>query len=159
MIATKPLLSICIPTYNREKYLKRLIDSIVHQKGFTNEIEIVIDDGPSKDGTERLIKQYQQTYKNIRYFRNTKAVGMTASFLEAISLSNGKYTWLFGSDDFMYKNALEIVIDIIKSKSPTVILPNRLSFSDIEKCKEYKETDIKLLDFQGFSDFGIYLGL
>lgn len=70
----EPLLSICIPTYNREVYLKRLLDSIVSQKGFSDDIEIVIDDGPSKDNTQLMVAEYQKKYPNIRYFRNTKAV-------------------------------------------------------------------------------------
>ena len=60
----KPLLSICIPTYNREKYLKRLLDSIVSQKEFTDsdDVEIVIDDGPSKDNTEVLVQEYKAKF-------------------------------------------------------------------------------------------------
>jgi abequosyltransferase len=59
-----PLLSICIPTYNRETYLKRLLDSIVSQKEFTDtdDIEILVDDGPSKDNTTDLVKGYQALY-------------------------------------------------------------------------------------------------
>ncbi|HCY21253.1 TPA: hypothetical protein DIC40_05395 [Patescibacteria group bacterium] len=71
------LLSICIPTYNREPYLKQLLDSIVSQKAFseTNDVEIVIDDGPSKDNTQQLVKDYQNKYPGkIRYFRNDKAI-------------------------------------------------------------------------------------
>lgn len=89
-MSKKPLLSICIPTYNRELYLKRLLDSIVSQKEFTDtdDVEIVIDDGPSKDNTEELVKTYQEKYKGkIRYYRNEKAIGMCPAFLEAIEFS------------------------------------------------------------------------
>ena len=86
----KPILSICIPTYNRENYLKKLLDSIVVQKDFieTNDVEIVINDGPSRDNTEELVREYQEKYKGkIRYFRNTIAVGMCPALLEVISFS------------------------------------------------------------------------
>jgi abequosyltransferase len=60
----EPLLSICIPAYNREKYLKRLLDSIVSQREFldTDDVEIVVDDGPSIDNTETLVKSYIKKY-------------------------------------------------------------------------------------------------
>jgi len=41
---SQKILSLCIPTYNREEQLKRLLDSIVTQKWFTDEVEIVIAD-------------------------------------------------------------------------------------------------------------------
>jgi len=91
MSTTEPLLSICIPAYNREKYLKRLIDSIICQQDFinTNDIEIVIDDGPSKDNTKEMVEMYQKRYPGkIRYYRNNQAIGMCPAFLEAMSFSN-----------------------------------------------------------------------
>jgi abequosyltransferase len=66
-----PLISICIPTYNRKKYLKQCLDSIVNQDCFTeNQIEIIISDNDSNDNTEKLVKEYQINYKNIKYFIN-----------------------------------------------------------------------------------------
>jgi abequosyltransferase len=64
MIKSEPLLSICIPAYNREKYLKRLIESIVSQEEFieTDEVEIIVDDGPSSDNTESMVKEYIKKY-------------------------------------------------------------------------------------------------
>jgi abequosyltransferase len=64
MIKKEPLLSICIPTYNREKYLRRLLDSIVFQKEFidTNDVEIVIADNASTDSTEELVNEYTKKY-------------------------------------------------------------------------------------------------
>lgn len=153
------ILSICIPTYNREKYLKRLIDSIVNQKGFTNEVSIVINDGPSKDNTTQMVAEYQKKYKNITYFRNNVAVGMLPAILESIEMSDGEYTWLFGSDDFMQEDSLEIVMDILKNKAPTMVLSNRFTFTDSRECNNYKEEERESLYFQWFTDFWIYLWL
>jgi len=152
----EPLLSICIPTYNREVYLKRLLDSIVSQKGFSDDIEIVIDDGPSKDNTQLMVAEYQKKYPNIRYFRNTKAVWMTAAFLESIDLSKGKYTRLFGSDDFMTPDALSIVLSVIKEKSPTVLLSNRTSYT--EHTNHILPKHPRVHSFAGFVDFAKFLG-
>lgn len=88
-------LAICIPTYNREKSLSRLLSSIVTQEAFSDDVSIVINDGPSKDGTEQMVREYQKKYGNIFYSRNEVAVGMLPAILESIEMSNGEYTWLF----------------------------------------------------------------
>lgn len=131
----KPLLSICIPTYNREFYLEQLLASIVSQKEFydTDDVEIVIDDGPSKDNTTALVKRYQESYPGkIRYFRNDVAIGMCPAFLEAIELSGGEYTWLFGSDDLMTSVALSATLDMIRKEKPGIILSDRHVFFDLD---------------------------
>ncbi|AHB41433.1 glycosyl transferase family protein [candidate division SR1 bacterium RAAC1_SR1_1] len=156
------LLSICIPTYNREPYLKQLLDSIVSQKAFseTNDVEIVIDDGPSKDNTQQLVKDYQNKYPGkIRYFRNDKAIGMCPAFLEAIEFSGGEYTWLFGSDDLMTSEALSTTLNIIKKEKPGIILSDRYVFSsDLEKEKLNIFMNKKDIVLNGSNDFFSFLG-
>ena len=69
----KPLLSICIPTYNRAEYLKNSIESIICQDEFKNkQVEIVIADNASTDNTESVARPYAQRYENIFYYRNEK---------------------------------------------------------------------------------------
>ena len=59
MAKEKPLLCICIPTYNRSKNIKRSLDSIVNQNEFLNRtVEIVISDNASADDTEEVVKPY-----------------------------------------------------------------------------------------------------
>lgn len=156
----KPLLSICIPTYNREIYLKKLLDSIISQEIFinTNDVEIVIDDWPSKDDTEKLVKEYKEKYPNkIRYFRNDVAIWMCPAFLEAIEYSNWIYTWLMWSDDLMTKEALNETLSNIKKYSPWLILSDRYVFSDDSELinlniDTWKENVI-LYNWQEFFDF------
>lgn len=83
---SRPLLSICISTYNREKYLKQLLDSIIAQGGFSDEIEICIYNDPSEDNTQSMIEEYQEKYQNIKYHRNEKRIGMIPSILNAAQM-------------------------------------------------------------------------
>ncbi len=69
----KPLLSICIPTYNRAYILKESLDSLVSQNRFS-EIEVVISDNCSTDCTQEVVAEYVKKYPNIRYFRNGKNI-------------------------------------------------------------------------------------
>lgn len=155
----KPILSICIPTYNREKTLKRLLDSVVNQDWFCDDIEIIVDDGPSTDNTKSLVDGYQSQYQNIKYFRNKEAIGMLPAILEAISFSSGEYTWLFGSDDFMHKDSLSIVLNIIKQETPKIILSNRLVFKKDWEINIDRDNILKYVSFKWFNDFATYLWL
>ncbi|MDD2524542.1 MAG: glycosyltransferase, partial [Endomicrobiaceae bacterium] len=60
-----PLLSICIPTYNRADYLNQSIQSIVNSDGFGDKVEIVISDNCSTDNTEITCLQWSEKYTNI----------------------------------------------------------------------------------------------
>jgi len=150
-------LSICIPTYNRERYLKRLIDSIISQEGFSDKIEIVINDGPSKDNTTWLVKAYQKLYRNIRYYQNNQAIGMTAAIMESVEYSNGKYTRIFSSDDVMDPYALEHAISLIETKSPTLIINNRFEFLKTNDYSHIYNETLHYDIFNWFKEFWNYL--
>ena len=67
----KPLLSLCIPTYNRSQYLKKCIDSIICQQEFLDgKVEIVISDNASEDDTREVVEAYLKRFGNIFYYRN-----------------------------------------------------------------------------------------
>lgn len=71
----KPLLSICIPTWNRAEYLRACLESLVCQPEFFSEdVEIVISDNASTDegATEAVGREYAAKYENIHYFQNKK---------------------------------------------------------------------------------------
>lgn len=71
MIISRPLVSICIPTFNRASYLKNSFDSLLAQPETKNGlVEVVISDNASTDETENLCKLYAGMYECIKYYRN-----------------------------------------------------------------------------------------
>ena len=109
-------LSICIPTYNREKYLKELLDCILNQlKDIEdNVVEICVSDNASTDNTQSMILEYQQKYNNITYFRWDKNMGADMNYLKVVEIAHGKYCWFFGSDDLMADGAMKRMLEEIK---------------------------------------------
>ena len=74
---SQPILSICIPTYNRAEYLARTLDSIIAQPRFqsTGDVEVIISDNCSTDDTQNVVNKYIEQYGNkIRYFRNNENI-------------------------------------------------------------------------------------
>ena len=122
-----PLLSLCIPTYNRAGYLKECLDSIVSQfkdKNIFRRVEIIISDNNSRDQTQELVKQYRRKYPNIRYFKNKNNIGSVRNVIKAISYTRGDYIWFFADDDLHKEKSLQTVLRVIKTNEPEVILSN-----------------------------------
>jgi len=112
------LLSICIPTYNRAKFLKEAIESVLAQVERNNflEIELFISDNASTDDTEGLVAQYiKQHPALVKYRRNDRNLGSDANILLLIEHAAGRYIWILGDDDLIVNGAIGKVIEEIKS--------------------------------------------
>jgi abequosyltransferase len=103
-----PLLSICIPTYNRADFIGHCLDSILGQ--WVEGIELVIVDGASKDATPAVVAEYQRRYPFIRYFRRSSNVGIDEDVLKVVELATGDYCWLMSDDDQFEPGALADVL-------------------------------------------------
>lgn len=102
------LISVCIPTYNRQNELKRLFESIDY---FGNEVEFVVCDDGSTDNTKALVEEYSSRF-NIRYlYQNNQ--GRAVALKHAIRHANGEFVMLMDSDDYFLPNALSTIIDNI----------------------------------------------
>ena len=111
----KPLVSIVLPTYNREEYLSRSIDSIINQT-YKNWELLIIDDG-STDETLSLIKNYLNKFSNIRYFFHENR-GAAYSMNIGMQNSKGEFITFLGSDDEYLANHLELRINyLVKNKN------------------------------------------
>jgi glycosyltransferase involved in cell wall biosynthesis len=110
----KPLLSICIPTYNRAEYLDKSIASLVCQNEFNSEdVELVISDNASTDNTEGIVKKYQEQYKNIFYSKNEKN-NEDKNFPTVISKAHGVFRKLCNDTIIFMDESVNYMLSIIK---------------------------------------------
>lgn len=157
---SKPLLSICIPTYNREKYLKECLESIVNQKWFNiSDIEIVISDNASTDNTKELVHEYQKKYSNIKYHRNEENIGAIKNVFRLPSHANWEYVWYMSDDDMFSDIALDTITPILKQWSSDFILSRFYWFwngetIDTKKIRRTGET----ISLKWMSEFFDFLG-
>lgn len=110
----RPLLSICIPTYNRAIYLEDALKNITGDKAFGEEIEIVISDNASTDDTQLIAEKYIVQYNNIRYYKNEENI-RDRNFILALSRGNGKYVRLFNDTLRLKEGALSKMLAVIRS--------------------------------------------
>ncbi len=113
----EPLVSICIPVYNCEKYISQTIKSALEQS-YRN-FEIIIVDDLSTDGSEDIVKSFNDS--RIYYYKNEKNLGMVNNWNQALSHANGKYIKLLCQDDILFKNCIEEQVLIMES-NPEVML-------------------------------------
>ena len=111
-------LSICIPTLNRAAYISETLNSIVSQ--INEQVEVVIVDGGSKDGTEEIVKSYQGKFPQIRFFRSEadgsgpSIGGFDRDCNLAVELSQGEYCWLMTDDDLLLPGAIQKILHEIE---------------------------------------------
>ena len=105
-----PKLSIVVPTYNRENYLKECLDSIINQN-YPN-LEIVITDDNSTDGTEEFCKDYIKSYPFIKYVKNIKyPQGPNGNKNNGLDYCSGEIIGIFDDDDTMVDGALKLMVE------------------------------------------------
>ncbi len=108
-----PLLSICIPTYNRCDLLRELLKSILMQTP-DRDIEIVVSDNASEDGTQEMVEAMAcRHFPLIRYDRSPVNLGPDANYLRAANLSQGEFFVIMGSDDVFEPNAIAYLLERI----------------------------------------------
>ncbi|MES2561786.1 MAG: glycosyltransferase family 2 protein [Pseudomonadota bacterium] len=101
-------LSICIPTFNREKCLGELLDSIVAQR--VPEIEVIVSDDASSDHTADVVATYAAKLANLKYVRQETNIGLDLNFLVVVEHATSDYVWFMGDDDRLEKGAVQNVL-------------------------------------------------
>ncbi len=110
----KPILSICIPTFNRANNLLNCLTSInTSLKNSYHEVEICISDNCSTDKTADIVKNFNSLAK-VKYNLNKSNLGFAQNFLKVVSMSSGKYAWLLGDDDLLMPSSIRNLLKLIK---------------------------------------------
>lgn len=112
-MAQAPLVSVTVPVYNGEKYLREAIDSIL-KSAYPNFEIILIDDG-SKDGSSLICREYAKKYPQIRYFRFEVNKGLTAALNYAITQAKGTYIARTNQDDIIRPDRLTRQVDYLET--------------------------------------------
>ncbi len=155
----RPVLSICIPTYNRAKYLRECLDSIVLQitpKEIFEQIEIVIADNASTDNTTQIVKEYQDKFSNIIYFRNETNIGFDRSFTKLIEKATGKYCLSLGDDDAFFEGSIPLILKKIENSNTPFFGLNNWGYDYYLKNPVLPTPSIKIykdIHFSKLSDF------
>lgn len=127
--------SILVPVYNVEKYLKRTLDSIIEQS--FNDYEVILVDDGSTDQSGEICDQYQEKYSDRIKVIHKKNEGLLMARRTALQNANGDYIIHCDSDDYLLKDALEILHNhILETHSDLVIYNAAIVGSGIQADKK-----------------------
>lgn len=104
-------ISIAIATYNGEKYLSKLLDSLLVQTVLPD--EIIVSDDCSKDNTVQILEDYSKKLP-IRILSNEINLGVNKNFEKAVGMCSGDYILICDQDDVWFPNNIEEKIRILK---------------------------------------------
>ena len=135
----QPLLSLCIPIYNRLEYLKRMLERFLEDKIlFEETIDLLISDNCSTDDLESCVNEFKSKGLKITYNRNQKNLGPDGNFLYCFNHAKGKYCWLLGSDDIPVKGFLNSLVTVLQGKEYGLVHLNHHS-DGLSQLFEYSD--------------------
>lgn len=107
--------SVIVPVYNTELYLKRCINSILNQS--FQDIELIIVNDNSTDSSSKIIKDFIDKNNNIIYINNEENRGVSNCRNEAIKISRGEYILFVDSDDYLDESMIETMYNEASSNN------------------------------------------
>ena len=117
----KPLVSVIVPNYNAEKYIKRCIESVEHQT--YSRIEIIIVDDGSSDSSLNIINGLISNFDNISVYCQEN---MNAAIARnrGIEFANGEYLLFLDSDDILYEDAIFKMVQCAENEKSDLVIGN-----------------------------------
>ena len=129
-----PKVSVVIPVYNVEKFLKECLNSIINQS--LEDIEIICVDDGSTDNSPKILKEYSLKDNRIKIISQENG-GHAVATNNGMALANGKYLYLMDSDDILELNALEELYEYAENKNVDFVLFPAMNY-DNDKNRYYK---------------------
>lgn len=111
-----PLLCLCIPIYNRQSYLIRMLDRFLEDADlFDDNIELLISDNCSQEDLESICENYKKRGLKLLFHRNEENLGSNGNFLWCFNNGKCKYLWLLGSDDIPKRGVLRKIVSYLNN--------------------------------------------
>lgn len=108
----KPIISLVITCFNKEKFVDRAIRSCLNQIIFNKDIEIIVVDDCSTDNSLRVISEFSTS---VRLIKNSKNLGVAESSNSALKIATGKYLMRVDADDYLGNLSCETLVNILES--------------------------------------------
>lgn len=138
------LVSVIIPVYNVEQYLKQCVDSVLSQT-YQN-IEIILVDDGSTDYSGDICDQYKSTDKLIRVIHQKNA-GLSEARNQGVDSAIGDYVYFLDSDDWIQKEMLSSLIKRIQDTNADIVFFDSKSFEDSDKGYQIPQRYIRKHDY------------
>jgi abequosyltransferase len=162
-MTTAPLLTICIPTYNRADCLRALLD--VLQAELTTQpglVRVVIGDNGSTDVTPEITRAFAAQVPDTRVLRHAQNLGPDENFCRCIAEVETEYFWIIGDDDLPQRGLISVLLTMLKQASPDLVYINSKDMDAVtgadREALRSEALDAAILDRRAFASL-IHVGM
>ena len=136
---SKPLVSVVMPIYNVELYLRDAIDSVVGQTiGFKNNIELILVNDGSPDNSDTICKEYADKYPESVVYINQKNQGANAARRAGFVKSRGEFIHLMDPDDTITLNFYQSALNFFRKSNDSVdVVASKLLYFEAKTGGHY----------------------
>lgn len=139
----KPKASVCIVTYNQEKFIQECLDSILSQK--TNfEFEVIVGDDGSTDQTPEIIKDYEKRHKNVKAVLHKENIGPKKNLASVYSKALGDYIFHLDGDDTALPGKIQAQVDALDENPDCMICSHAVENIDKDSKKTNKVSGLTI---------------
>jgi glycosyltransferase involved in cell wall biosynthesis len=157
VVFPKPTISIIVPVYNVEKYLKRCLDSIFMQQ-FSRSFEVIAIDDCSNDNSLNILNEYKKHENRLIILKHetNKKVSITRS--TGINYATGEFVMFIDSDDCLLPNAFEKLIGKCVETEADVVVYNYSLFDKNKKTNVIKNIGNEIITNNKFEVYEHFFG-
>ena len=124
-----PKVSVCIPAFNAEGYIRSALDSVFLQT--YQDFEIIVVDNCSKDHTEAIVTELLPLSEKITFYKNDHNIGMAKNFNKCLDYARGQYIKFLCADDLLLPGCLEkMVTGLDAHPEVSLVCGGRLSVNE-----------------------------
>lgn len=134
----KAEISVIVPVYNVEKYLEKSLSSLAAQT--YKDLEVILIDDGSTDGSTEICKRFTEEYPNFRYFRQENA-GVSAARNAGIERASGNYLAFFDADDYADADMYELLYRMITETGADIAACHYVYEKDGKVVRSFEESD------------------
>ncbi len=139
-IGDRPVLSICIATYNRAHFIGETLASLLREA--SDAMEVVVVDGASPDNTAEVVEHIARRNSCVRYFRESENLGIDGDFDKAIGYARGEYCWLFSDDDLLKPGAVPTILSRLDRPYSALVVNAEVRSIDLRRLLQASRLSI-----------------
>ena len=134
-----PILSIIIPLYNCEKYIKQCLDTIFRQEMNESDFEVIVIDDGSKDSGYSLASEYAKRQQNILVIKQENQ-GVACARNNALEKATGDYVTFVDADDMLVSGSLSTLIKIAVENKADIVKAAHKEVPEDAVCEDFSSS-------------------
>ena len=127
------LLSIIIPVFNVEKYIRQTLESVFNTSASPEDYEVIVINDGSQDSSTQVVQQFS-FHSNLTILEQENQ-GLSVARMKGLTVADGEYVWFIDSDDWLVEDGVGKVLQLLKDgqKADVLMFPLMWTFTDSSK--------------------------